>query len=531
MLRPIKAEPETGSHRRGMSDPETGPAASSARSLKVKRLPLSTLRENVIVLARGCRALKPERFAGSRKLQVRAGESTLIASLDIAEPGVLLADDEVGLTEPAFRRLGVQEGQAIEVVPARSPESLDWVRAKIGGQVLSREQMAGVIGDLSAHRYSDMEIAAFLIACANFLTAQELVDMTEAMTASGARLSWPSQLIVDKHCIGGIPGNRTSIIVVPILVAHGFTVPKTSSRAITSPAGTADTMEQLARVDLSADQMRSAVETAGGCIVWGGHVNLSPADDILISVERPLGVDTPEQMVASILSKKLAAGSTHLLIDIPIGPTAKVRSLEQGHRLRKLFEFVGASFGLNVELVLTDGSRPIGRGVGPELEIRDVLAVLDRAADAPRDLQGKALRLAGQLLEFDPGLRGGEGERRAQELLDSGAARAALDRMIEAQGPSGADRGLGDLVHEAPAPRDGVVTAIDCAHISRTARLAGAPSDPGAGVLLLKQLGDPVRKGEPLCRIHAREPADFGFAVEWAGEDAGFSIGTEWAGA
>ena len=504
---------------------------AATNALKVKRLPLNTLRENVIVLARDCRALRPERFAGSRKLQVRNGKAALIASLDIAEPGALLAEDEVGLTEPAFHRLGVAEGQVVEVAPARPPESLDWVRAKIGGQVLSREQMADVIADLSAHRYSDMEIAAFLIACANFLTTQELVDMTEAMVASGARLAWPSQLIVDKHCIGGIPGNRTSIIVVPILVAHGLTVPKTSSRAITSPAGTADTMEQLARVDLSADQMHAAVESAGGCIAWGGHVNLSPADDILISVERPLGVDTPEQMVASILSKKLAAGSTHLLIDIPIGPTAKIRTLEQAHRLRKLFEFVGGCFGLNIEIVLTDGSRPIGRGIGPELEIRDVLAVLDRASGAPGDLRDKALRLAGQLLEFDPGLKGGEGERRARELLESGAARAALDRMIEAQGPSGADRSLGGLVHEAPSPRDGVVTAIDCAHVSRIARLAGAPSDPGAGMFLLKQVGDRVRKGEPLCRIHACEPADFGFAVEWAGETAGFSIGNEGLGA
>jgi thymidine phosphorylase len=504
--------------------PDRAAAPAQAFGLKVKRLPLNTFRENVIVLGRNCSALHPERFAGSRKLTVRSARTSIIASLDIAEEGDLLANDEVGLTEPAFRRLGVREGERVEVSPARAPASLDCVRAKIGGQVLSRSEMAQVIGDLAAHRYSDMEIAAFLIACANFLTTQEVVDMTEAMVDSGARLSWPSQLIVDKHCVGGVPGNRTSIIVVPILVAHGLTVPKTSSRAITSPAGTADTMAQLARVDLGVEEMRAAVEKAGGCIVWGGHVNLSPADDILISVERPLGVDTPEQMVASILSKKVAAGSTHLLLDIPIGPTAKVRDLEKGHRLRKLFEFVGGSFGLNIEVTLTDGSRPIGRGIGPELEIRDVLAVLDRSAGAPRDLRHKALRLAGQLLEFDPGMRGGEGESRARELLDSGAARTALDRIIAAQGDGGSDRSLGGLTHEVYAPRDGVVASIDCARISRVARLAGAPADPGAGVLLLKQVGEVVRKGEPLCRIHAREPADFGFSVEWAADDAGFLI-------
>jgi thymidine phosphorylase len=235
-------------------------------------------------------------------------------------------------------------------------------------------------------------------------------------------------------------------------------------------------------------------------------------------------VDTPEQMVASILSKKLAAGSTHLLIDIPIGPTAKLRSIEDGHRLRKLFEFVGDRFGVTIQAVLTDGSRPIGRGVGPELEVRDVLAVLDRAKDAPADLRDKALRLAGRLLEFDPGLHGGDGEARARELLDSGAARAAMDRMIEAQGPPTVERGLGGLVHEVTASGDGPVEAIDCSRISRIARLAGAPADAGAGVLVLKTVGDRVRRGEPLYRIHACEAADFGFAVQAADEDAGYGI-------
>lgn len=508
-----------------MTLPAASPPPGPCAVLRIRRLPLDTLRENIIVLARDCRVLKPERFAGTRKMSVRGGGVTLIASLDIAEAGTLLADDEVGLTEPAFRRLGLEEGDRVELSPAPEPASLDAVRAKVGGAILDPDQMRSVISDLSAHRYSDMEVAAFLIACANFLTTDELVSLTQAMVASGARLSWPSQLIVDKHCIGGIPGNRTSMILVPILVAHGLTTPKTSSRAITSPAGTADVMERLASVDLTADAMRAAVERAGGCIVWGGHVNLAPADDILISVERPLGVDTPEQMVASILSKKVAAGSTHLLIDIPVGPTAKVRSLETGHRLRKLFEHVGSRFGLTIEIVLTDGSRPIGRGVGPELEVRDVLAVLDRARDAPADLRDKSLRLAGQLLEFDPAVRGGEGLARAAELLDSGAARTAMDRMIEAQGPQAVDRSLGSLVHEVCAERDGVVTAIDCARIARVARLAGAPADPGAGVLLLRQVGDAIRKGEPLCRIHACEAADFGFAIERAAETAGYVIG------
>jgi thymidine phosphorylase len=203
------------------------------------------------------------------------------------------------------------------------------------------------------------------------------------------------------------------MVVVPIVAAHGLLIPKTSSRAITSPAGTADTMEVLARVDLGVDDMREVVNACHGCLVWGGHVNMSPADDILISVERPLSLDTREQMVASIMSKKLAAGSTHLLLDLPVGPAAKLTSALEAMRVRKLFEFVGDHLGIAVEVITTDGRQPIGNGIGPVLEAQDVMAVLSNDPSAPNDLREKSLRLAAHLLEYDPDLRGGAGYAKA----------------------------------------------------------------------------------------------------------------------
>lgn len=499
-------------------------AGLGAHALRIRALPFDTLRENVVVVGRGCRAFRPERFVGTGKAELRADGRTLIASINIAEEPGLLGPDEVGLSQPAFRRLGLPEGSLVTLAPARPPESFQHVRRKVVGEVLDDTAFREVVRDLVEYRYSDMEVSAFLIACASALTHDELLSLTRAMIDSGQRLAWPSAPIVDKHCIGGIPGNRTSLIVVPILVAHGFTVPKTSSRAITSPSGTADTMELLARVDLSADELRAVVDKAGGCIAWGGHVNLAPADDILISVERPLGIDTPEQMVASILSKKAAAGSTHLLIDLPMGPTAKVRSPAEALRLRKLFEFIGARIGLQIEVIVTDGSQPVGRGVGPELEIRDVLAILEGRPEAPASLRDRALQLAGRLLEYDPALPGGKGEERARDLLDSGAARRALDRMIEAQGPSPLRRRLGGIVDEILSPRTGTVAAIDCLRIARIARMAGAPNDPGAGVEMLKRIGDRVEAGEPIYRIYADEQADFRFAASLAIEDSGFRL-------
>lgn len=494
--------------------------------LRIKRVPLDTLRENVAVLSASCEALRPEAFQAFKRLEILHADRVLIATLDITHDLALVGPDQIGLTEPAFRRMGLDEGTEVTITPARRPQSLLSVGQKIGGATLSGMQIEAIVQDMAAYRYSDMEIAAFLAGCAGFMTTAELIDLTRAMANAGTRLSWPSSMIVDKHCIGGIPGNRTSMIVVPIVAAHGLSIPKTSSRAITSPAGTADTMEILARVDLSIVEMRKVVEDCKGCLVWGGHVNLSPVDDILIGVERPLNLDTREQMVASIMSKKIAAGSTHLLIDVPVGPTAKVRNAMEALKLRKLFEYVADQVGINLEVVVTDGSRPVGRGVGPVLEARDVMAVLRNDGTAPADLREKSLRLAGALIEQDPAVRGGAGYRRAAELLANGSALATMDRIIDAQGRVRTAPELGAFHADIVAPGDGIVTAADCLRISQLARLVGAPVARGAGLDLFKQVGDKVEQGEPLFRLYAVEQSHFELGLAAANEESGFTLAT-----
>jgi thymidine phosphorylase len=270
--------------------------------------------------------------------------------------------------------------------------------------------------------------------------------------------------------------------------------------------------------------MKEVVTACHGCLVWGGHVNLSPADDILISVERPLSLDTREQMVASIMSKKLAAGSTHLLLDLPVGPAAKLTSALEAMRLRKLFEFVGDHFGIAVEVVTTDGRQPIGNGIGPVLEAQDVMAVLSNDPSAPTDLREKSLRLAAHLLEYDPELRGGTGYARAKAMLESGAALKQMEKIIEAQGPSKVRAELGLLTADVPAPRDGMVTAIDNLRLNRLARTAGAPIDKGAGIKVFKKIGDRVEQGEPLYRIHAFDDSQYDLAFAATKTNAGYTI-------
>ena len=283
--------------------------------------------------------------------------------------------------------------------------------------------------------YADIHISAFLTACgSDNLNQEEVTYLTKSMVKIGDTIDWGKNFIVDKHCVGGLPGNRTTLIVVPIIAAYGLVMPKTSSRAITSPAGTADTMEVLAPVDLTLAQMRQVVERENGCIAWGGSVNLSPADDVLIRIERVLDFDGEGQLVASILSKKIAAGSTHILIDLPIGPTAKIRNDAEGDSLAKLLKRVGHELGVTVDAVFSDGLQPVGRGIGPMLEAYDILQVLQGDAKAPMDLRERALTLAAKIIEFQPNIQAGMGRAMAEEILTSGKAWAKFCAICDAQG-------------------------------------------------------------------------------------------------
>jgi thymidine phosphorylase len=500
------------------------PGDPPRRSLSIRRVSLDTGRENIVVISRRSMALRPELFRGFSRIEIRRNSKIMLATLIITDDDDLVGPDDLGLSEPAFRRFAEPIGSLVTVTPTTPLTSLEAVRAKIRGESLKAQEIAAIVDDISHYRYSDMEIAAFLISSASFMTSGELLALVRAMANAGTQIKWNNPIVVDKHCIGGIPGNRTSMIVVPIVAAHGLTIPKTSSRAITSPAGTADTMEMLARVDLGVQEMKEVVAACQGCLVWGGHVNLSPADDILISVERPLCIDTREQMVASIMSKKLAAGSTHLLIDLPVGPTAKLENAMQATRLRKLFEFVGDHFGIAVEVIVTDGRQPIGNGICPVLEAQDVMAILSNDPGAPADLREKSLRLAAHLLEYDPRLRGGSGYARARELLDSGAALKKMHKIIDAQGPSPCSNDMGNLSFDVTAHDDGFVSRIDCLQLNRLARTAGAPIDKGAGIKLFKKIRDRVEKGEPLYRVYSFDQSERDLAAKSAENSAGYTI-------
>jgi thymidine phosphorylase len=488
---------------------------TGAHRLRARRLGVDTQQEAVVFMHKECPVCRSEGFVAQTRILLRAGDRHVIATL-YQITGDLISRDEAALSESAWARLGLKEGQTISITHPDPIESLSYVRSRIYGNELSDRAFRAIIGDAVDGRYSDVHLSSFITACAaRPLDRQEILALTRAMVDAGDRLCWNASVVVDKHSVGGLPGNRTTPIVVPIVAALGLTMPKTSSRAITSPAGTADTMETMAPVELDTDEIHRVVEREGGCIVWGGAVRLSPADDILIRIERALDLDSEGQMIASVLSKKIAAGSTHVVLDMPVGPTAKVRSSETAQALSAGLTAVAEAFGMRANISIGDGRQPIGRGIGPVLEANDVLAVLQGAKHAPADLRARAITLAGGLIELAGAAPAGTGEALATQALDDGRAWAKFQRICEAQGgmrtpPVSTHR------REFFANRAGRVEVIDNRKIAKLAKLAGAPEAKAAGVELHVRLGEVIVAGQPLCTVHADAPGELAYALDYA---------------
>ena len=334
------------------------------------------------------------------------------------------------------------------------------------------------------------------------------------MIDSGSILKWDRKIILDKHSVGGLPGNRTTPIVVAIVAEAGLTIPKTSSRAITSPAGTADTMETITTVNLSIEKIKEVVEKEGGCFAWGRLAKLSPADDILITVEKALDIDSSGQMIASVLSKKVAAGSTHVVIEIPFGETAKVRTHDEALKLQYYFKAVGDAIKLNVEVLITDGSQPVGKGIGPSLEAMDVLSVLRNQENAPIDLKEKSLLIAGTLLELSCEIEKGKGIQKARQILESGKAYDKFEKICLAQGDFTEPK-FAKYKTEIKSEIAGTVTSIDNRKLAKVAKLAGAPQSPSAGIYFNSPIGTKIEIGQTLFTLYSESEGELQYADDY----------------
>jgi AMP phosphorylase len=437
-----------------------------------------------------------------------------VAIVDISD--TMVSEGEVGIFSDLAAEMKISPRSEIYVSLWGKPESVTYIKKKIEGKELSAQELTTIINDIVADRLSDIELTAYVTASAiHGFTKSETVALTWAMVNTGDNLKFEGTT-VDKHCIGGVPGNRTTLIVVPILAALGLKIPKTSSRAITSPAGTADTMEVLAPVNYGAKDVKRFVEAINGCIVWGGALSLAPADDKIIQIEYPLSIDAEGQVLASIISKKKSVDSDYVLIDIPYGQGSKMPDEDRANELGNKFVELGAEVGMKVKYLLTDGTKPIGNGIGPVLEARDVLLAL--SGDGPQDLVDKSVLLAGELLEFSGAAEKGEGQREAKRCLEDGRALQKMRQIIKMQkgNPNVKPEDLkpGKYKKAIVAETGGKVVGIDNNAVAKIARAAGAPKDPASGLYLDKRVGDKVSTGDVLFTVYSENSAKLGYALD-----------------
>jgi thymidine phosphorylase len=482
--------------------------------LFLKYLGINTYKEPIVYMREDCLICKSEGFNAQTRVKVELNKRSIIATLNMVETDIL-KHNEASLSNYAWNLLAAKDGDEILITHPKTLDSISYIRSKIYGNELSKLETETIIKDVVSGQLSDINIAMYIAASGgNRLTRHEVLDLTQAMINTGQQLHWSAPLVVDKHSVGGLSGNRTTPIVVAIVAAYGLFIPKTSSRAITSPAGTADTMEVFTNVTLSIPTMKKIVEREHGCVVWGGAIGISPADDLLIRLERTINLDSVGQMVASIISKKIAAGSTHIVIDVPIGTTAKIRSFAQAEQLKTLLEYIARQFNVQIKIIFTDGSQPVGRGIGPALEARDILAVLNNDLNAPADLHEHALILAGHLIEFCPHVKPGKGFEIAASILASGQAFTKFQAICEAQGGM-KEIPIASFSYIMESKYSGLILNIDNRHIATIAKLAGAPDAKSAGIELLAKLNSRVEKSQPLFKIHAETKAQLNYALDF----------------
>ncbi len=434
--------------------------------------------------------------------------STGISIADYVETtSSLIKQGKLGIYHQSNEQLQVSDGQSLEVRVADRPVSLDYIRKKMDGDRLSREEIRMIVSDIVHDNLSPSEITAFVISSyINNLDIDEIEYLTRSMVETGDRLEFHTGPIVDKHSIGGVPGNKITFLVVPIIAAAGLLIPKTSSRAITGAGGTADLMEVLAPVEFSAAEVQQMTQKVGGVIVWGGATNIAPADDKIILQEYPFKIDQIGQMIASVMAKKHAVGAHVVAIDIPVGKYCKVHSIPEGQKLAQTFIEIGGRLGMRVECALTYGDAPVGRAIGPALEVKEALAILEGAA-SPNSLIEKSTVIAGIAFELAGKANRGEGIALALEILTSGKALKKMKEIIAIQG--GNPEITSDMVkpgefsHVVKADRDGYVVEMNNRSLISIARTAGAPNDHGAGLYIHAKPGTRLSRGDPIFTLYA----------------------------
>ena len=444
-------------------------------------------------------------------------------SIAIVDVSNITGRNRMGLTSELSRELRLRNGAKVKLAKMEQPKSLAVIKERLRGRRLPYESLYSIVKDVVERRLSRDEITAFLVGLhAHSLTIEEAEYMSMAMVNTGEVLGLKKKKVFDKHSIGGTPGDKTTLLAVPIVAAAGLTIPKTSSRAITSAAGTADRAEAFMPVSLNVDEMRRIVNRINGCIVWGGAVHLAPADDIFIRAEYPLSIDP--LLLPSIMSKKKAAGATDMVLDVPVGD--KEKSPSDAELLIRDFMYLGRRMGINVHGAITRGDQPIGYAIGAGAEAREALSVIRNIKNVP-DIIDKATGIAGMILELG-GKR--QGKKLAMSILRRGLAEKKMNEIISWQGGDPKIRPeeipLGRRSATILSDRNGTVLSMNNIALASATRILGAPLDKRAAIILHRKLGENVKKGEAIFTLYSESSGAINDAEKHLRENSAMLIGS-----
>lgn len=438
-------------------------------------------------------------IAPSARVKIK-GKNEIIAIVNTSKT---VKRGHIGVNDEVKKFLSLKQNSSVDVEVSEFPKSLQYIRNKLSGRKLVFDEINEIVKDVVGGSLNESEISAFVTALhIQGLDLDEATSLSKSMVSTGKQLHLKKKIIVDKHSVGGVPGDKTTLLAVPIIAAAGLTIPKTSSRAITSAAGTADRAEPLMPVDLNRDEMLSVVRKSNGCIVWGGSLEFAPADDIFVKTEYPLYIDP--LLLPSIMSKKKAVGATHLVIDIPTGKGTKIKTITDADHLAHDLIELGRRLHIHTHCVLTNGEQPIGNAIGPALEAKEALEVISNLKNIP-DVIDKACHVAGSIFEIT-GKK--NGYNLAKDILISGKAEKKLREIISLQGgnekikPS--DIVIGHETLSVKSNKSGQVLWMDNNALVEIARSAGAPKDQDAGIILHKKIGDTVSKNDVLFTIYSK---------------------------
>jgi AMP phosphorylase len=491
---------------------------------KAKNLEISTGDALIVIL----NEMDANKYALSRldRISVKNGsEQKIVAVLDITNSKELVPYGSIGLFDEVKKAIGAKNGHKIEINLEKKPDSIAIIKKKMDKQRLEYDEFKKIMEDIILNKLTSVELTYFIAGCyMNELSTDETLSLTKAMISTGDVLHFHERIVMDKHCIGGVAANRTTPLIVSIIAAAGHIIPKTSSRSITSAAGTADTIECLCNVNLTSDELKQVVKKTNACLAWGGSLNLAPADDKIIRVESPISLDPTGQLIASVLAKKKSVSANRVLIDIPVGRGAKIEDKKNAKILKKKFKKIGRKLKMRIKVLMTDGSHPIGNGIGPMLEARDILWTLKNDMKGSFDLKEKSIKMAGELLNMS-GFFGGE--KKARKIFDSGRAYSKFIEIIKAQGGKEIDPdtiSLAKYSFDVYSQKNGRITHVDNKIMNRIARVAGAPIDKRAGVYLYISKGRKVNYGERLFTIYAECKEKLEFSKEVAEKTLGIEI-------